>query len=60
MLSQSDNKVSRKYVEYIECVQKWTVFNVNINNVHSETNLYDWVRVIVPGNLQVIIINPVN
>ena len=43
---QNDNKVSGKYVEYIECVRKWTAFNVNINGVHSETSLYDRVWII--------------
>ena len=42
---QNDNKVSGKYVEYIECVQKGTAFDVNINDIHSETNIYDGVRV---------------
>ena len=42
---QNDNKVSWNYVEYIECVQKWTDFDVNINDIHSETNIYDRVRI---------------
>ena len=52
---QNDNKVSGKYVGYIEYVRKWTAFNVNINGVHSETNIYGRVRVTIA-----IPVSPVN